>query len=67
MMRLISIPKWRERHFEADSAPDDVTVRRLLRDGKLPGRKVGGMWYIDEADWLADGDDLVQRVLAGRH
>lgn len=64
-MRLISIQKWRDRHFEADSAPDEVTVRRLLRDGHLPGRKVGGTWFIDEAEWLADGDDLVRRVLTG--
>lgn len=62
-MRLITIPKWRERHFEDDSAPDDVTVRRWLRTGKLAGKKVGGTWYIDEAAWLSDGDELVRRVL----
>lgn len=26
------------------------TVRRHLRDGRLPGRKVGGTWRIDFAD-----------------
>jgi len=62
-MRLIAIPQWRDRHFEADSAPDEVTVRRWLRTGKLPGKKVGGTWFIDEAAWLADDDELVRRVL----
>lgn len=62
-MKLISIPRWREQHFVEDSAPDEVTIRRWLRSGKLPGRKVGGTWFIDEAAWLADGDELVQRVL----
>lgn len=64
-LRLMSIPKWLERHFEPGSAPDEVTVRRWLRDGKLPGRKVGGTWFVDEAAWLADGDELVARVLSG--
>jgi len=62
-MRLITIPKWRERHFEEGSAPDEVTVRRWLRTGKLAGKKVGGTWYVDESEWLADGDELVRRVL----
>ncbi len=25
-------------------------VRRYLREGKLPGRRLGGQWFIDEAD-----------------
>lgn len=62
-MKLISIPQWRDKHFAEGSAPDDVTVRRWLRNAQLPGRKVGGTWYIDEAEWLADGDELVRRVL----
>lgn len=62
-MRLISIPKWQEKYFAEGSAPDDVTIRRWLRKEQLPGRKVGGTWYIDEHTWLADGDELVLRVL----
>ncbi len=62
-MKLIGIPQWQAKHFTEDSAPDEVTIRRWLRSGKLPGRKVGGTWFIDEAEWLADGDELVRRVL----
>jgi hypothetical protein len=29
----------------------------------VPGRKVGGTWYVDEHAWLADGDEQVRRVL----
>lgn len=64
-MRLIAIPAWLEKHFDKGGAPEEVTVRRWLREGVLPGRKIGGLWFIDEAAWLADGDDLVQRVLEG--
>lgn len=62
-MKLIAIPQWRDRYFAEGSAPDEVTVRRWLRMGTLEGRKIGGTWFIDEAAWLADGDELVRRVL----
>ncbi len=62
-MKLTSIPNWKDRHFTEGTAPSDMQIHRWLRDGRLPGRKVGGTWYIDENGWLADGDDLVERVL----
>ncbi len=33
-----------------------VTIRRLLRDGELPGRKVGSQWRVavdDLNDWMS--------------
>lgn len=62
-MKLINVPNWRTKYFEDDSRPAEITVMRLLRDGKLPGRKVGGKWFVDEHAWLAGDDPLVQRVL----
>lgn len=50
--------------FRGGSRPSMQQMQRWLRDGKLPGRKVGGTWFIDEHEWLADGDDLVLRVLS---
>lgn len=64
-MKLITITAWLGKHFAEEGAPEEVTVRRWLRDGVLQGRKIGGMWFIDEDAWLADGDELVQRVLEG--
>lgn len=43
--------------------PAEITVRRWLNEGKVPGRKVGGTWYVDEHAWMANGNDLVLRVL----
>ncbi len=62
-MRLMTTQKWAEKYFDKASKPSEVTVRRWLNEGKLPGRKVGGTWYVDEHAWLADGDELVLRVL----
>lgn len=62
-MRLISIHEWQEKYFSPESAPTDFTARRLLRDAKLPGKKVGGEWFVDEHAWLTGDDPLVQNVL----
>ena len=62
-MHLMTPQQWAEKYFDDASRPSEVTLRRWLNDGKIPGRKVGGTWYVDEHGWLADGDDLVRQVL----
>ncbi len=62
-MHLITPTAWTEKYFAEGSRPPEATLRRWLRDGVLPSRKIGGSWFIDEQAWLADGDDLVRRVL----
>lgn len=64
-MKLIAPKDWAERYFDAASQPSEATLRRWLATGQVPGRKVGGSWYVDEHAWLADGDALVERVLLG--
>lgn len=63
--KLMTVREWRERYFSESSAPSELTVRRWLQSGEVPGRKIGGNWYVDDAAWLAGGDELVARVLAG--
>lgn len=62
-MKLLTTDRWLDVYFDAHSRPSVATLQRWLRDGKIPGKKVGGTWFIDEHEWLADGDDLVERVL----
>ncbi len=64
MSKLLKLEAWRDRHF-ADPKPADATIRRWARTDKIPARKVGGDWYVDEAKWLAGGNRLVEQVLAG--
>ena len=59
----MTLQAWAEKYFADGSKPSDVTLVRWIRLGRVPGRKVGGMWFVDETAWLADGDDLVERVL----
>ena len=46
-------------------------VRRYLREGELPGRRLGGQWFIDRADAEAfllrrrDGSDFERRLTVG--
>jgi hypothetical protein len=65
-MRYITPMAWSEKYFADESRPPEATLRRWMQNGALPSRKIGGSWFIDEHAWLADGDDLVQRVLETR-
>lgn len=62
-MLLITPSEWATKYFSDESRPSAVTIMRWLNQGKIPGKKVGGLWYVDEHAWVAGDDDLVQRVL----
>ena len=62
-MLLTHHKAWVKKYFAEGTHPAEITVLRLLRNGDLPGRKVGGTWFVDEHAWLAGDDALVQRVL----
>jgi len=70
-MRLINVTTFRRQYFEHD-APSEQTVRRGIRrylDGMpngIPGKKVGGVYYVDQHLWEAGDDPLVARVLEGQ-
>jgi hypothetical protein len=62
-VRLLKADAWVAKYFDEASRPAEITVQRWLRDGKVPGRKVGGQWFVDVHAWLAEDDELVKRVL----
>lgn len=62
-MQLLTPADFCHKHFGPDSQPPETTLRKWLRDGVLPARKIGGRWYIDELAFLAGDDELVERVL----
>lgn len=62
-MRFLTPSVWLEKYFAEDSRPPEPTLRRWMQQGALPAKKIGGSWFIDEHAWLADGDELIERVL----
>ena len=63
-MRLINPIAWSQKYFSEGSRPAEATLRRWMQNGVLPCRKIGGSWFVDDDAWLANGDELVERVLA---
>lgn len=63
-MTLISIDRWLEKYFPEGERPSEQTIRRGLRTGKIPGKKVVGTWYVNESAWLASNSARVARILA---
>lgn len=62
--RLKKLSLFQAEHFEPGSAPTMKTLRTWVDDGTLPGRKIGGMYYIDMAKYEATtGNALVDKVL----
>ena len=62
-MRLISIKLYRQRNFAPGSAPHENTIRRLIREHVLPGRRLGRMYYVDESAPLSTVEALVAKVV----
>jgi len=61
-VHLMTSQRWLDAYFDQTSRPSISQLHRWLREGKVPGKEVGGTWFIDEHEWLADGDNLVERV-----
>jgi len=62
-MSFLTTSAWKRKYFAEGSEPSEPTVRRWLSLGEIPGRKIGGTWYVDESAFLAANDPLVERVL----
>lgn len=61
-MALICINEF-QRLFSPESAPHTHTVRRWIDQRRLPGKKIGGRYYIDDDAFTASGNPLVAKVL----
>lgn len=65
MAELIKISEFQTRVWgENGTPPTPQAIRNQIRDDKLPGKKIGKLWYVD---WRAyqrqTGDDLVENIL----
>ncbi|MGB1951676.1 MAG: hypothetical protein ACPHQ9_12965 [Marinobacter sp.] len=63
-MKLMKATRFREEYFAKGSEPSMNTLKKLIDEGGLPGRKIGVIHYVD-LDQLSKSDNpLVNRVLA---
>lgn len=65
-MRLIRAEQFFEKYFDEGSRPSAGTRARWLQTKVVPSKKVGGQWFVNEHEWLAEGNALVEMVLEGR-
>ena len=62
--KLIKISQFQKQHFVPGSAPDAKTLRKCIDDGSLPGRKIGGNYFIDMAKYEAStGNSLADKIM----
>lgn len=63
-MKLMKATQFRKRYFEKGSEPDMKTVKGWIEEGRLPGRQLGSIYYVDVDRLELSNNPLVNRVLA---
>lgn len=61
-MPLICISEF-QRRFSPESAPHTHTVRRWIDQQRLPGKKIGGRYYIDDDVFSSSTNPYLTKVL----
>ncbi len=56
--------QFRIRYFEKGSEPDMKTLKKLIAEGDLPGKKMGTIYYVDLDRIKVSSNPLVNKVLA---
>lgn len=49
-MQRIKAIEWRRQYYSPHGAPSDRWVQNQIRDGKIPGEKKGGIWFVHVRD-----------------
>ena len=62
-MKLVSLDQFARLAFTEGSAPHVNTLRRMVREGTLIGRRLGSRYYVDSALIEAGFNSLVAKVL----
>lgn len=67
-MRLISISRFRATTtlFEPGSIPTAATLREWIDSDEIPGKRIGGKYYIDLDELDTTEDQLVAAVLTAQ-
>lgn len=63
---LVTPTQWLDKRFGEDNAkrPHPSSVRRWAEAGELPGKKIGGRWFIEiDEESASTGNALADQVL----
>lgn len=61
-MAYMKVSQYREKHFVEGSRPSVNTIKRWIDDGELPGKTIGGMYYV-EVDRVKPVNPMLLKVL----
>jgi hypothetical protein len=62
-VKLLKLAKFRAEYFVEGSAPTMATLRKGIESGTIPGKKIGGEYYVDVQSLHKTGNALVDQVL----
>ena len=57
----MSSREFRNKYFSEESRPTEMTIRNWIRNNKIEGRKIGGMYYVlinEEKTTTQAGDEI---------
>jgi hypothetical protein len=63
MTNLMKITDYRDLRFAAGSAPDLRTLKRLIDDGELAGKRLGKLYYVEVDKQLNEFSPLEKGVM----
>lgn len=64
MGHLVKLSTFRKVEFQEGEAPTLKTLRKLIDEGELAGKRIGAQYYVDLKQFHKTGNDLVDNVLA---
>jgi hypothetical protein len=45
--QLMAVSEYRKKRFAGRKKPSEKTIKRWIVDGYLPGKKIGGRYYVE--------------------
>jgi len=61
---MLMLPsQFAKQYFSSDSQPSQTTLRKWLKEGHLPGKRVGKKFYVDVSKWNSDDNPYLERIL----
>jgi hypothetical protein len=63
MRKLVSIVEYREKRFMTGSAPDLRTIKRLIDESELVGRKIGKKYFVEVDSFYREVSPIEHELL----